>query len=180
MPAEISFTLTVRVAGESQEFALGTQQIESIVANAGDTPEFAGLFSAAAQHPGNGVRMVAACQDQLPGDAALGLAHDPVAQVRAQIARNRTFWRFASEEAVLKLIESDALAAEAIAEYVGQFENADVNTLCEVLVEHPDPTVRRTLAGNSATPLKCVKKLRSDPAQDVAAMATSMIASRSR
>lgn len=180
MSADISFTLVVAVAGESQEFVLGTQQIDSVVSSADDIVEFAGLFSAAAQHPANCVRMTVAGRDQLPGDAALALAHDPCANVRTQVVRNRVFGRFATEETVLKVIDSDPQAAEAIANNIEQFENADVNTICEALVRHPDPTVRRALAWNSGTPLKWVKKLRSDPAQDVAATALSMMASRSR
>jgi hypothetical protein len=179
MSAEIVFTLTVTVAGESQEFVLGTQQIDSVVSSADDTAEFAGLFSAAAQHPANCVRMTVTGRDQLPGDAALALAHDPCANVRTQVVRNRVFGRFATEETVLKLIDSDPQVAEAIAGNIEQFENADVNTLCEVLMRHPDPTVRRALAWNSGTPLKWVKKLRTDSAQDVAATALSMMASRS-
>ena len=180
MPAEIAFTLRVTVAGESQEFVLGTQQIDSLVSCAEDTAEFAGLFSATAQHPANCVRLTVAGRDQLPGDAALALAHDPCANVRTQVARSRVFGRFATEAVVLKLIDSDPQVAEAIAGGIEQFENADVNTLCEALVRHPDPTVRRALAWNSGTPLKWVKKLRNDPAQDVAATALAMMASRSR
>jgi hypothetical protein len=179
MTPDIVFTLTVRVAGESQEFVLGTQQIEAVVGSASDTPEFAGLFSAAAQHPANSVRSIVASQDQLPGDAALELARDPSSNVRVRVAGSAVFRRFASEEAILKLIESDPEAAEAIAGYVERFENAEINTLCEALARHPDPTVRRALAWNSATPIKWVRKLRQDPTQDVAAGARSMMARRS-
>lgn len=178
MSAEITFTLTVTVAGESQEFVLGTQQIESLVSSADDAPEFAGLFSAAAQHPAKSVRMAVAGQEQLPGDAALALAQDPSADVRERVARNRVFGRFASEATVLKLIDSDPEVAEAIAANVEQFENADADALCAALVRHPDPTVRRALVWNSGTPAKWVKALRNDPARDVAAAAASRMASR--
>lgn len=180
MPAEVVFTLMVKVAGESQEFALSTQQMESLISSAGDSPEYAGLFSAAAQHSASSVRTIVASEELLPGDAALGLAQDPCAQVRAQLCRNRVFWRFASEETVLKLMGSDPLVADAIACNVEQFENADVNTLCDALVRHADPIVRRTLAWNSGTPLKWLKTLRADPMQEVAATASAMLTSRSR
>ncbi len=181
MPAAtVTFTLTVSVAGESKEFVLSARQVESLVSGADDTPEFADLFSAAAQHSARNVRCAAAGQDQLPTDAALALASDPCADVRERVARNRAFYRIATDAAVLKLITSDPEIADAIAGNVEQFENADADALCEALSKHPDPTVRRTLAWNSGTPVKWLRKLRNDPAPEVAATAAQMMAQRSR
>ena len=181
MAAETTFTLTITSAGEPQTFTLGARHVESIVSGYGtDTPEFAGLFAAAAQHPALSVRRSAAGQDNLPADAVLALANDPCASVRVQIVGNRVFRQVATEAVVLALIESDPEVADAVANYVGQFENVDVNVLCEALSRHPDPSVRRTLANNSDCPVKWLRKFRTDPSKDVMDTAISELASRSR
>jgi hypothetical protein len=126
------------------------------------------------------VRRSVAGSDNLPVEAALGLAEDPCASVRTQVASNDVFRQAAPEELVLRLIDSDPEVAESIANYVERYENADANVLCEALARHPDVVVRRTLASNSGTPVKWVRKLTNDPAHDVASAARQQLASRSR
>jgi hypothetical protein len=175
------FKLTITVGDESQDFVLGAREVQYIVSTAFlDAPESAGVFAAAAHHPAAAVRLAASSQEHLPGDAALELATDPCANVRVQVVRNALFRRVAPEAMILALIESDPEVAAAVAEVVAQFENTDINVLCGALARHPDPTVRRTLADNDATPLNWLKKLRDDAAKEVADVALAKLAVRSR
>lgn len=175
------FKLTITVGDYTQDFVLGAREVQYLVSSSlVDAPEFAGVFAAAAHHPAAVVRRAASAQENLPGDAALKLATDPCAAVRVQVVRNALFRRVAPEAMILALIESDPEVAEAVAEVVGQFENTDINVLCDALARHPDPTVRRTLADNDYTPLKWLKSLRDDRAKEVANVALAKLAVRSR
>lgn len=175
------FTLTITVGDESQGFVLGAVQVQSLLANGCmGSPEYAGVFAAAAHHPAAMVRLAAASQDLLPGDAALELATDPCAAVRDALVQNGIFRRVAPESMILALIESDPLVAETVAQCLALFENADINVLCDALRRHPDPTVRRALADNESTPLNWLKKLRGDTAKEVADAAREKLAVRSR
>jgi len=181
MATELTFTLTVTAAGESQDFVLGARHVESLVSTSyGDTAEFAGLFAAAAQHPSASVRRSVAGMQHLPGDAAMALSKDPCAIVRRNVVQNQMFMRMAGDETVLALIASDPEAAEAVAFMVTQFENADSNVLCEALLQHPDPDVRRALGSNCSTPMKWLRKLRTDESKEVAAAALETLNNRSR
>lgn len=181
MTMELKFTLTVTTGGESQDFVLGARHVEALVSTCyGDTAEFAGLFAAAAQHPSVAVRRSVAGMQHLPGDSAMALAKDTCATVRRLVVQNQMFLRMAGDEAVLALIASDPEVADAVACMVSQFENADSNVLCEALSQHPDPDVRRSLANNNATPMKWLRKLRTDASKDVADAALETLTMRSR
>lgn len=181
MTNEPEFTLTVTVGDESQDFALGAEAILSLMSGGMyvDRPEFAGALAAAAQHPAVSVRRAVAGRDHLPGDAAMALANDPCTSVRAELLRSAIFRRIAPESTVVALIASDPEVAMSVAELVAQFENADINVLCESLAAHPDPSVRRALVDAGGAPLKWLKKLRDDPAPDVAERALFQLVSRS-
>ena len=179
MADETTFTLRVTAGEQTQDFALGAKHVEGIVSGVlEDSGEFAGFFAAAAHHPAASVRRAAAAQDALPGDAALDLAGDPSTSVRAQTACNAMFRRTATQDMVLALIHSDPEVADAVAGSVSLFENADIDILCEAITRHPDPNVRRTLAWNSGTPVKWLKRLRQDSVRDVVDTATKELASR--
>lgn len=181
MTMELKFTLTIKAGGESQEFVLGARHVEALVSTCyGDTAEFAGLFAAAAQHPSAAVRRSVASLQHLPGDAAMALARDPSAMVRRNVLQNQMFQRMAGDDTVLALIASDPEVAETVAFMVTQFENTDSNVLCEALLQHQDPDVRRALANNSATPMKWLRKLRTDASGDVADAALQALTMRSR
>ena len=181
MHTKIDLTLTVTTATGTQTFTLGAAHFEAIVGTwQADNSSLAELFGIAAAHPSYSVRRSVAGSDHLPVEAALALAEDPCASVRSQVASNDLFRQAAPEELVLRLIDSDPEVAEAIANYVERFENADVNALCEALARHPDVVVRRTIASNGGTPVKWVRKLTSDPVPDVAGAARQQMSSRSR
>ena len=181
MATETQFTLKITMGDESQDFFLGARPLESIISCAlSDTPEFAGFFAAAAQHPASTVRRTVASQAQLPGDASLALANDPSASVRVQLVQNPSFRRLAPEAVVLGLVKSDSEVAAAVAGLVHGFENADIDVLCKAIAQHPDPVVRCALAWNSGTPLKWLKVLRGDPTREVADTALREMAGRSR
>ena len=110
----------------------------------------------------------------------MALAKDPCATVRRLMVQSRMYLRMAGDEAVLALLESDPEVAEAVACAVSQFENADINVLCEALSQHPDPSVRGSLANNSATPMKWLRNLRADASKDVADAALETLTLRSR
>lgn len=179
-PTQARFVLAVSVAGESQEFSLGALHLEYVLSILPDTADYAGFFGAAAQHQAGAVRRSAASREHLPGDAALQLATDPCSSVRIQAVTNRMFQRLASESTVLALIASDPDVAEAVANTMSMFENADLAVLCESLSRHPDPSVRRAVASNGATPTKWLRQLREDGSKDVAEMAMNELTSRSR
>ena len=174
------FTLTITVGDEAQDFALGTEALVSLFSGGvhADRAEFAGALAAAAHHPAASVRRAVAAHDHLPGDAAMTLATDPCASVRAELLRSAIFRRIAPEATIVALIESDPDVAMSVAELVAQFENADINVLCAALAAHPDPSVRRALADGGGAPLKWLKKLRDDPAPDVAGRALFQLVSR--
>ena len=179
MADETTFMLRVTTGEQTQDFLLSAKNIEAIISSAlEDSAEFAGFYAAAAHHPAAGVRRAAAAQNSIPGDAVLDLADDPSTSVRVQAVCNTMFRRTASEGMVLALIESDPDVADAVAGSVSVFENADIDVICEAISRHPDPNVRRTLAWNSATPVKWLKRLRQDSTREVAETATKELASR--
>lgn len=180
METDLKFTLSITNGGEVHDLELGARHIEVLVSiYSGDSAEYAGMFAAAARHPSVAVRRAVASLQNLPADAALALAKDPCASVRRFVIQSRMYLQMADDESVLALIGSDPEVAENVACSVSQFENADIDVLCEALSQHPDTEVRRALANNGATPMKWLRKLRGDGSKDVADTATETITQRS-
>jgi hypothetical protein len=181
MHTKFDLTLTVATAGGTESFAIDSSHLEFIVGGyRSDGAALSKLIGIAASHPSYAVRRAIAGSEQLPVDAAIALAEDPSMTVRLQLASNEVFRQAASEEVMLRFIASDPEVAEAVANYVEGYYNADVDDLCKTLASHLDVAVRRALAGNSGTPIRWVKKLTTDPVLDVANTAKRQLENRSR
>lgn len=181
MTEGLTFKLTATMNGETQEFALGTQELQSVVdALPGEAAAFAGFFSAASTHTCARVRAAAARKECLPTDAAMELAADRSVEVRRALLYSPLFRRFASDETLLRMIAADPEFAENVVEYLDQFESASAEVIADALMTDPDTGIRQRLALNSCTPVRVLKKLIKDKAPEVAESARQSINQRYR
>jgi hypothetical protein len=181
MSNKLTFRLVKAINDETQEFDLGTAEIQSVVeALPGNEPSFAGLFAAASSHPKATVRISAASKECLPADSAMELASDPCATVRRTVVSNAFFQRFAMDSLVLRMIASDPEVAAEIAENLSALQITNADVVGESSLSHPDPSVRLKLAEGSNTPISLLNQLRHDSVREVAHAAHTALRSRFR
>lgn len=179
MSNKLKFRLVVAINDETQEFDLGTAEIQSVVeALPGNEPSFSGLFAAASSHPAAPVRISAAMKECLPADSAMELAGDPCATVRRAVVSNACFQRFALNPLVLRMIASDPEVAAELAANLSSLQIANADVIGEAILSHPDPSVRIRLAESSNTPINLLNQLRHDSVREVARAAHTALRSR--
>jgi hypothetical protein len=159
---------------DAVSFELDANQIENLVAYMDDTEENIPIFDALSRYPAYAVRASVATKDNLTDEAVAFLAKDTQIDVLRRLVGSAKFREVIDEETVLEMITRDVEVAESVAHLVGDLKMVRNDTLSNALVVHPEPRVRRALAGNGSAPKRVIKRLTIDEDRGVRTMALSM------
>ena len=146
---------------------ISSEAFASLVSSLPDSEIYKSIYAEFAKASAFGVRENVAYKDNLDEQTVFLLADDPVESVVENLIRSDAA-KYLNEDMLYKLIDRSSKLAADIADKVNNFEDSNLDKLCEVLANHSDPQVRRNLATNYGVPEKVLKKLKSDEDPEVA------------
>lgn len=162
---DLKFKLVIGQDGKdvhSEE--LGCAQVEAIASAYGRWGEgmpSKALIEFLSMYPSSEVRGKMANFGDLGNDVFERLAKDTSPSVIRELFDNDYFKSWVSTDQVIEYINSSDL--ETVRAIAGRAEAlSDPQKVCNALLMHKDPEVRRALAGNSAAPKTVLKKLSKD------------------
>lgn len=158
------FSLSVTTShGKPFQVSLSADVLADIFRSVPDCPELGWLFDLAARHPAMKVRCAVARHEHLSPEAVRLLANDSCAEIRRQLVSSPALKRHADTPTVLRLVASDPIVAEELAEHLYDFNGCNLSDVEVSLVNHPDPSVRQSLAHNGDVLAKLLADLANDP-----------------
>lgn len=167
---------TLLIEGKQKlSIEIGYEDLAWMVSNLPDSADFEEIYSVLATHPSASVREIVAGKDKLNEETVNTLAADPDALVIRALVRSDAARDTLTTEQLVSMIKRDIDTAENIGGYVEGYNNADVDTVVEVLLKHPDPKVRNAIAYNSSSPKKALKSLLKDADPKVRASAKASL-----
>lgn len=154
---------------------VGLELLEVVASGLRDREENAAVFRELAKSSSREVRERIANKDKIDEETALMLAEDPVEEVVADLLRNDGR-KFLPQNMIEKLIQRSPRLASEIADRVSDLgEDCTPHAIAELLAGHPDPTVRKAVAGNYNVSKKLLKILVGDSDIDVACEAAEAL-----
>lgn len=141
-----------------------------------DCKENSDLFEKLSLHPAVEVRTEIAYKDNINEATVKRLVVDREIEVVRRILSNSASRNRLDFEILKSLIAKDRDCATTIANNIEEwnsegFFDFDAKDLAEVIIQHPDPTVRFALADSYRVPKSILKKLSKDPDPYVASTA---------
>lgn len=168
--ATVKFKLVVLTDGKDvYSEDLGYEPLRGLVSSYDEpSEELNGYFAQSADHS---VRADIARKANLSDDTIALLGRDTHREIHSNLLSNDKFKESASTETLLGFLRADHEVAESIAGNIESYEGADQNQLVEAVLAHPQPAVRKSLAGNYSAPKRAIKALLVDTDASVRAAA---------
>ena len=158
---KVEFTLTISENGAPVlTVPLPYTSVSTIVDDIPENHELSDQFCLlAAQHPASQVRQRVANRDKLSEETMAILAKDTSVDVLRNLIRSAAFQEYADQDLLARFVQISTDLAEAIADNLGSFSNANAEALVQLLLQMDDPAIAYNLAGNYNIPKKILRSL---------------------
>ena len=158
------------------EVELGHEELDMISGSLSDHEDKSEILYELAKSPSSRVRMNVVYNDAMDEKTAERLIRDTSIDVLRTLVQNSQAQKIVTDQDMERLIAmGDTELLCNIAEKVGDFDDCDVDALCEMLVAQKDPQVRFRLASNYDTPMRFLEVLVDDEDTDVERAAESTL-----
>lgn len=146
--ANMKAYLVVVADGVEHRMELGYSQVCSVLWEFPEGDASLPVVGPLCRHPSSAVRRAMADRFPLPPEVVKSLEADPCLEVlHALVLGNAENRASLSTETILRVLDAHVDSASAIAGAIDDFASADRDALEAALLAHPDPEVRREVAG---------------------------------
>lgn len=176
MNQKLQFKITI--SDEKKEICsleMSFNEIQDLINYSDDSKRNEMLFEFAASHPSEVVRENIAYKDSINEKTWNILAKDSSINVLRRLVATEASRKYVTLEHLKKWIKLDVEIARTIANYLGNYEQVDIDELADILHLHSDPSVVAELANNSDSPRKLLKELTKYPDARVSSNAKSTL-----